>query len=342
MSYIERKSISFVRVFATILILCCHLLPKFNSSILQISGQFFNVGVYIFLILSGFLYGKRKITDKITYKQWITKRAKRILIPMYLFLIILFTIYIIRGIKINTLNWIVYIFNLQAMEIYLNGAEHLWYLTIAMFCYFVTIPLDMYREKFNKKNISFLLIIISITQIIISYFIYKQLGIYLLYMELYIVAYMVGMYWDYEKINIKYFLVSGIVLSISVIIRIIGRSLFDETILYNIMIVGYTQSFIGFSLFFIGFYFINIMNDKVNFKILNYFDSISYEVYLIHYMFIVGPISLINITNSMLVNCAIILIVTLIAATILHSISGIILNFIDSIMNKSSKTKESI
>ena len=58
--------------------------------------------------------------------------------------------------------------------------------------------------------------------------------------------------------------------------------------------------------------------------------------------FIVGPISLIYITNSMILNCAIILIVTLIAATILHSISGIILNFIDSIMNKSSKTKESI
>ena len=58
--------------------------------------------------------------------------------------------------------------------------------------------------------------------------------------------------------------------------------------------------------------------------------------------FIVGPISLIYITNSMILNCAIILIVTLIAATILHSISGIILNSIDSIMNKSSKTIESI
>lgn len=40
MSYIERKSIYFVRVFATILILCYHLLPKFNSSLLQISGHF--------------------------------------------------------------------------------------------------------------------------------------------------------------------------------------------------------------------------------------------------------------------------------------------------------------
>ena len=144
MENIEKKSISFLRIFATISILCCHLLPRFNSTMLQMSAQFFNVGVEIFLILSGFLYGKRKISDKITYKKWLIKRAKRILIPMYLFLIILLIISLVRETNTSIINWIVYIFNLQAMEIYLNGAEHLWYLTIAMFCYFITIPLDMY------------------------------------------------------------------------------------------------------------------------------------------------------------------------------------------------------
>lgn len=53
------------------------------------SSQFFNVGVHIFLIISGYLYGKRKINSNTTYIKWLIKRAKRILLPLYIFLVIL-------------------------------------------------------------------------------------------------------------------------------------------------------------------------------------------------------------------------------------------------------------
>ena len=65
-------------------------------------------------------------------------------------MIILFCIYIALGLKIEPLNWIVYIFNLQGLEIYVHGAEHLWYLTIAMICYFITPILDKNKYKLNK------------------------------------------------------------------------------------------------------------------------------------------------------------------------------------------------
>lgn len=56
---LDKKSITYLRVFATILILCCHLVVTFDSRILQLSAQFFNVGVYLFLIISGYVYGKK-------------------------------------------------------------------------------------------------------------------------------------------------------------------------------------------------------------------------------------------------------------------------------------------
>lgn len=84
---------------------------------------------------------------------------------------------------------------------------------------------------------------------------------------------------------------------------------------------------------FICFYFIRRIGKKINFKIINYFDSISYEVYLVHYMFIVGPIGLVNITFNNLINYFIILIVGLILVNILYKIANSVMNIIESKVN---------
>ena len=74
------------------------------------------------------------------------KSLKRILIPLYVFMLYLLNIYLINGNHINLINWIAYIFDLQGFQIYVHGAEHLWYLTIIMICYLITPILNK-----NKK-----------------------------------------------------------------------------------------------------------------------------------------------------------------------------------------------
>lgn len=201
MNQLDKRSIINLRVFATILILCCHLVVIFDNKMIQLTGQFFNVGVYLFLIISGYLYGKKEISKKTTYKNWLISRGKRILIPMYILMIFLFCVYLFKGLEIQISHWIIYIFNLQGLEIYIYGIEHLWYLTIAMVCYFITIILDKYRNKFNKINIVILFSILITTQLIMSYFIYQQFGRYLILIELYIWAYFIGFYWNSDYIN---------------------------------------------------------------------------------------------------------------------------------------------
>ena len=326
MSVLERKSISLIRVFATILILLCHILPTFENGILQMSSQIFNVGVHIFLIISGYLYGKRKINSNTTYIKWLIKRAKRILLPLYMFLAILLSIYLMKDLEIKLFNWIINILNLQGIEIYIHGAQHLWYLTIAMICYFVTIALDINREKFTKKNSIKLLVYIAIIQVITSYYVDEQLGIYLLYILLYISSYFVGMNWNSKNVNIKYVIKFGIILFLATTIRILGRTAFDKSILYNIMIVGYTQSIIGFSLFFILFYIGTRFGEKSKFNIVKFFDDISYEIYLVHYMFIVGPVSIIGFTNSIILDNCIVVLFSIGLAMIIHNICAYILN----------------
>ena len=63
------------------------------------TAQFLNVGVSIFIIISGYLYAKKEIKEG--YFKWIRKRAKRILVPMYFFMIFLLIILIA--------NWRIYL-----------------------------------------------------------------------------------------------------------------------------------------------------------------------------------------------------------------------------------------
>lgn len=59
-------------------------------------------------------------------------------------------------------------------------------------------------------------------------------------------------------------------------------------------------------------------------KLINFIDSISYEIYLVHYMFIIGPIFVLgingNLTHNLLVDTVIILFFILTFAVILKKI----------------------
>lgn len=284
------------------------------------SAQFFCVGVHLFLIISGYLYGRREILSRTTYKKWIISRAKRILIPMYIFMFFLLIIHLLKGIDIDIIHWLAYIFNLQGLEIYVHGAQHLWYLTIAMSCYFITPILDRYRNKFNELNITVIFVVLVITQVIMTYFIYQQFGRYLIMIELYIFAYFIGMYWENIAINLKNFGISIVIAILAMGLRLLGNLKFDGSLLYDVIIVGYTLAFLALAIFYMGFYIISKVDNGLIERFIIHLDRISYEIYLVHYIFIFGPLKIMCLKNNV-VNCVLVLICTYIAAVILHKIS---------------------
>lgn len=178
----QDNSIILLRVFAMILILVCHIVQENSNTYVKMTAQFLNVGVSIFILISGYLYGIKKINEN--YEQWIIKRAKRILILLYIFMAYLLIIYLIKGSNISIFNWIAYILNLQGFQIYVHGAEHLWYLTVIMICYLITPILDKNKQKLNNESIGILMPILIFIQVLTTYFIDTQIGIYyILYSE---------------------------------------------------------------------------------------------------------------------------------------------------------------
>ena len=89
----KNASISVSRVAATILIVICHIVKYYTfipgSSLL---GQVFNVGVPMFVIISGYLYGEKRDSKwtKEKVKTFMFDRWMRVSFPCQIWAVILF------------------------------------------------------------------------------------------------------------------------------------------------------------------------------------------------------------------------------------------------------------
>jgi peptidoglycan/LPS O-acetylase OafA/YrhL len=98
--------------------------------------------------------------------------------------------------------------------------------------------------------------------------------------------------------------------------RIMCRNLFDGTLFYTSIIVLYSQAVLGLWVFFV-LSKISVLFAKVN-KVVEYFDNLSFELYIVHYMFFVGPFRVMSLTQSFILNSIMALILSFISAVILN------------------------
>lgn len=307
--------ISYLRVFAMAMIVLCHLANHSLLGIVHATAQFFNVGVEIFFIISGFLFGIKKI--KGSYSKWYQRRFIRLLPSYYVFLVLLLVIHFCGNNEIVTKSWIAQVFCLEGFGYYVHGAEHLWFITIILLCYIITPLLDFLRFNVSDRFNRILYMLSLLVCIYVTFGVNKQAGIYLLKLNIFIWAYICGsLYERFLGVRQIIFCVLGV---LGVFFRITGKVVFDSTILYDVLIVGISQGMIAFS--FLGVFYGLFKNCK-NSKAVAFFDSISYEIYLVHYMLVVGPVSLMQVTNYYLINCILVICISIILAKLLSAISA--------------------
>lgn len=104
-------------------------------------------------------------------------------------------------------------------------------------------------------------------------------------------------------------------------VRILGRMLFDGTRLYNHLIASYTQYIAAFALIAICGSLLSGVDKN---KIVDRIGKISFEIYLYHYMFVVGPILLMKITGSWEINSVLVVAVTIIIAGVLERVGEMV------------------
>ena len=307
--------IQITRVIAMFMIIICHVVQEFDNKYLKMTGQFFNVGVFIFIFISGYLYGTKKIEKP---KKWLISRFFRIMIPVYIFMIFIFGLQIFVNRNFELKYVFIYLFDVQFIFGGVLGAQHLWFLTVIMICYIITLILYRNREKL-LKNFKVILLIVFAIAIVLSY-INQDLGRTVMYIGLYISAYV---YANINKRNKK----SIMLLCLAIIglfgIRIISRKFLDGTVLYNTIIVCFTQILLAYNIYWlINELFKNVkLNEN---KILNHLDNISYYIYITHMMFMTGPIRTMGITSNMFLNSFISIGLAWIMAIILCRLSNML------------------
>lgn len=306
--------VQITRIVAMFMIVLCHLVQEFENRYIQMISQFLNVGVFVFIFISGYLYGAKQIENS---RKWLVSRFLKIMIPVYIFMIFIFGFEIFVQHNFEIKYVFVYLFDLQFVFGGVQGAQHLWFLTVIMICYMITPLLYKNKEKL-LSNYKVILFVIAVLAILLSY-VREEIGRTFMYILLYVSAY------GYrnrrtDKEKSKILLIFSIIVLFA--IRIIARKFCDGTVLYNTIVVCFTQILLTYSMYWLldeVFKNVEIKNNAI----LNHFDTISYYVYITHYMFMVGPVRTMGMTQNMMINSGISVLLSWGTALILYQITNL-------------------
>ena len=307
--------IQIIRIVAMLSIILCHIVQESNNKYIVMSGQFFNIGVYIFLLISGYLYSNKTIEAKKFYKD----RFLKIILPIYLFMVPVYLIQLCNR-KFNALKFLIYTFNLQGLFGGIPGAAHLWFITAIFFCYLV-LPIfqEIKKKQWFVKYFNIILFIITIGICYLN----RNLGTIFVCL----CTYSIGYFYLPKMYALKNnWVVITIIFAIDLLLRIAFKILIDGTILYDLIMVGLTQVIASICIILL---IKNIKLDKIsNFKIINLLDKYSFYVYITHYFFMTGPMSVMNVTSYFWVNMAIMIVLSVFYAITLFKVNNLVLRII--------------
>lgn len=154
--------LDFVRVISMVMVIFCHMSAEAGMK----WGEYFNVGVMIFMFMSGYLSYQ---TYQAEYaRRWISGRFKRILPEYYIFLIL----YVIITVMIFDAGYsakqvFVNLFLLQGLftESSLPNILHLWFVTYIMICYILTPFAVRLVKKYDRNRLFVLVLVLQIAVI---------------------------------------------------------------------------------------------------------------------------------------------------------------------------------
>lgn len=319
----KNLTISLTRVLAMFLIILCHIIGYYKvipgSGFL---GQIFNVGVYIFFIISGYLYGNKVIDN---FKSWFKKRWCKIVIPIIILTIIDMLLLIVAEENVSIISFIYYSLNIQGLtfisknifpnlNLGISNLGHLWFATIIMLCYCL-IPVFQKSKKIiyqKGKRYEFLLVLFLL---VLNFIVTTVFDITLIHFIVFYFGYILGTY-ELDNVNVsnkKYILGTFFMLCIQ-LTRLLVKSEFDQTNFYTAT-VGISHFALGFwifiTMFKIGEYFPRKTEYLANLKFIKWLDKNSYYVYLTHGMFCMGEsLNVFIIFDNIVISSALFLLLT--------------------------------
>lgn len=317
-------SISFIRLMAMSFIVACHFLQYYDNGL----AWWFNVGVQIFLCISGFLYGQKEISDSLRF---IEKNFVKILVDYYIVIIISAIFY--RIFHPELISKAIFL-NMVLCRETIQGMGHLWFISAILFCYLITPFLYRLMNKLEGCSYHQGLFVYILLLIICHLVIEKHLQ-YI--MAPAVICYMVGFFLGRLKKNsmknrffhifLANLIIALLMNSLQIYIDHFHGNVFkfiDTKSNLYISFCDYAHVSLGILIFTL--LYIALRNIHFNrFRgILKASDKYSFDVYLIHQIFILGPFCMENITAYPFFNIILILTIVSILAFALQHASNVL------------------
>lgn len=284
--------ISLCRLLAVVLIVACHILQQGDNPLCQA----FNIGVPMFLFLSGYLYGGKGVGSPLGF--W-AARARRILIPYYLLLAVTVAADWSVGVAVGGKELLV---SLLCGQMFFDGVPmsgHLWFVTCILLCYLITPLLQKLRTRLAGgtmpvKAVAFAAVALAGTAVI-----YLTVGGY----TLYIGAYMLGYFLAALRVAeckwyraVRWPLAVLAVLAFAAYVVLFGDRQFNQ-------IVPMSVKTAAAAVFCLCFAEQQLHGMRLR-SLLDISDRYSYYIYLGHHLFILGAWSLLAWTPFRAANIA--------------------------------------
>lgn len=306
-----------IRLLAMLSIVACHFCQYYNSE----WAWWLNVGVQVFFIISGFLYGTKTIEEPVG---WLKKQFKKILIPYYIFLIFAVLGYaIVAPESLSIKNICGAVLTIGQIK----GISHLWFVSYILFCYLITPYLGALRDylKFKKFGtaLTILLLVFGIFTVIdivtSEHFRPGMVGCY-------IIGYYIAVFkerWGKNTV-LNCFLFSLIpTIASNAIFCYLHYTKGLEMTGNLIHITDFSHLFLGLSITTLLMVLLNSI--KYN-KMFVLSDKYSYEIYLVHQLYILSPLTILTLSGCEVINIVVTIIIILISGIILHNVNYYIQN----------------
>lgn len=333
-------AISVVRLFALLLVIWCHTFEylgvcyeKHNFWLTPL-GNYSSVGVQIFLLISGYLYGKKDTPPRIPF---VKKNFGKILKDYYVHYI-LFTIPLCLLFDKSALS-VKALWGMVTCWCTFGGEVQLWFIPYILFCYLITPMLyDIRVWISNGRNamLKFLFLIIAIELLFIEYDFY--------FAPAWICCYVIGYFFPF--IAEKYKCLFN---RFTYIIMLVGCVVTNVIKYYYRYIRGYSAAVVN-NLIWEGNVKAQVLNEYFNWsavllaitllitiycgvglilrdrklrgnlkiKWLDIADKFSYDIYICHMMFVKGMLSTIMITPYVFLNLAITGVLIIVSSIVLY------------------------
>lgn len=298
----ESYVIKYIRSFAMLSIILCHLLQAYDNKWAWI----FNIGVQVFLAISGWLYGNKEISN---WGKWYKDKFKKLYIPYIIYVIIAFLVYQIINIKVFSIKALmIYILDMQWILGGVEGLSHLWFMTTIVFCYVIT-PILQFLKK-HATIYMFCLCVIGILNMLIFRICLGLFSCFLVYCFSYFFA---CLSYKTRKIYVYFMLSASIILLHIIDWNIILDYTNNLNKLFHVLL--------GISIVILPIHFAYKLKRIRLSTIITLFDKYSFYAYLTHHLYMLGPLSIAYLTNSIEINISLITVLTILSAFTLKIVS---------------------